>query len=352
MIHNTLLPLNSIQFIISHLQKYQTLVNCIFINKKWKHSIEYSYSNPFSLSKQQLLLFFPHLVQQNVYHCYDDRIINIPNVIWYYVPFELVEKNKNISHDYFKRIEFTLNDKQQYNYNSNYHVHSLASHLFENNHQLESIQLPSSLLRLEHSVFSHCNLLHSISINSPLQTIGQYCFSMCTSLCTIKLPASLSVLEEGVFSHCSSLKCLDLSMLSLQILNKRTFEYCTNLSSVILPLSLQKIEEDCFYNCISLSTLCLPSTLTFIGTRCFYECTSLSRLDLPSTISTMTSSDFTRTDTTQHQTQFCCWTEDFYDVIDNLESEIEVEIRFGIGKSCFYHCNFISKIFPSYCFDP
>lgn len=53
------------------------------------------------------------------------------------------------------------------------------------------------------------------------------------------------------------------------IVGKRLFEKCSNLTSVILPSGVTSIEEDAFVQCSSLTSVVIPSSVKVIGMSAF-----------------------------------------------------------------------------------
>ncbi len=61
---------------------------------------------------------------------------------------------------------------------------------------------------------------------------------------------------------------------------KYAFEYCDELTKVVLPDTIAEIEDYQFYGCEKLTTVEIPDSITAIGEQAFYCCTSLEEITL------------------------------------------------------------------------
>lgn len=70
-----------------------------------------------------------------------------------------------------------------------------------------------------------------------------------------------------------------------------TFQYCTNLQSVVIPEGVEEL--DCtFQGCENLTSVTLPSTLKIIGNAAFYECDNLTEINIPKGVTTIDGNAF------------------------------------------------------------
>ena len=63
-----------------------------------------------------------------------------------------------------------------------------------------------------------------------------------------------------------------------------TFNYCSLLTSVIIPNGISIIGSNTFYNCSALTSITIPSSVNAIGTSAFYYCTALSSITCNATV--------------------------------------------------------------------
>ena len=71
---------------------------------------------------------------------------------------------------------------------------------------------------------------------------------------------------------------------SVSIVGARTFENCTNITSITIPEDVSSLEEFAFFNCKNLTTINIPSSVTNIGNSTFLFCNKLSDINIPDVV--------------------------------------------------------------------
>lgn len=135
-------------------------------------------------------------------------------------------------------------------------VTGIGSFVFYMSLSLESVVIPSSVIRIGTGAFSTCTSLSTIdfSAGSTLTTIDGYAFYSCAALTSLDLPSS--VRSVGYYS----------------------FAFCTQLVSITLPEGMTTLGERAFYSCSALQTVHIPSTLETVGELAFHNCTSITAI--------------------------------------------------------------------------
>lgn len=208
------------------------------------------------------------------------------------------------------------------------------------NSQLQTINIPSSVIRIGNGAFSNTRLV-SVDIPQGVQEIGTKAFADCLSLRSITIPASVISIGAGAFD--SSVKSIIVSddnqsykTVSGDLYNKsgteliryvdnysrpdsfvipdtvttiapyafsrgyrlkeivipnsvitigsRAFDGCQYLEAITIPVGVTVIENGTFYNCYGLKTIIIPDTVVRIGVQAFYSCKALSSVYLPSSV--------------------------------------------------------------------
>ena len=106
------------------------------------------------------------------------------------------------------------------------------------------------------------------------EAIDDYAFYNCATLESITLPSTVVKIGTYAFGGCSSLKEIVLPT-SLTNLGLNAFERCTSLEKVTLPEGLPAIPTQAFMGCSALNELTIPSTVTAVGLQAFYGCNAL-----------------------------------------------------------------------------
>ena len=120
-----------------------------------------------------------------------------------------------------------------------------------------------------------------LSLEAPsVQTLEEKAFDYCTELKSFSLPVATSIGERAFHF------CVDLATVSLPkatSIGDWAFKDCGDLESVILPEAMS-IGESAFRPCIKLEVIALPKA-TSIGDKAFEGCRNLESVILPEVIS-------------------------------------------------------------------
>ncbi len=195
-------------------------------------------------------------------------------------------------------------------------VVSLRDFAFNNCFELKSIMIPEGLVDIPDSAFLGCNNLINISVSSKnkkydsrndcnaiIETstntlikgcskttipetvinIGYDAFEFCTELTDIIIPNS--VVNIGSYAFLSS------GLTSVTIPNSVTniengaFAYCEALTSVTMPEGIKMIADDIFSECSKLESITIPNSVWSIGNGAFSNCDSLKTINYTGTVS-------------------------------------------------------------------
>lgn len=133
---------------------------------------------------------------------------------------------------------------------------------------LTSIEIPSSLKRIESSAFKYCSSLTSITLPDNVTSIGDYAFQYCTSMSSFTFPSQMTFINSYVLAGCSALSSVTIPS-SVTSIGSSAFEGCSALTSVVIPNSVGRIGNKVFYNCTSLTSITIPSSVINIGSSAF-----------------------------------------------------------------------------------
>ena len=153
---------------------------------------------------------------------------------------------------------------------------------------LETIEIPSSVQAIKNGAFMNCESLQTVTFNEGLETIGHSAFCN-TAIEELKLPNSLKTIEEagtfrGTFQGCKNLKTVDLG--GVETIGNYAFRYCESLESVTMN-SVKTIGGDAFNGCTLLKTISLNEGIELIKYESFANCTSLAAIEIPSSVQTI-----------------------------------------------------------------
>ena len=148
---------------------------------------------------------------------------------------------------------------------------------------------PSSGAELGSYVFSGCEQLVEIALDSKISVLGDVVFGGCTALERVTLPA-LDYLGSYTFAQTPALKSVTFAA-EAKVTGNYTFaaqsaEDRTNLTSVTLGTQLTTIGEGAFFNCASLTSIDLKGA-EVVEANAFFGCSSLSSVTGLSSVKTI-----------------------------------------------------------------
>ncbi len=147
---------------------------------------------------------------------------------------------------------------------------------------LESFVIPDSVTSIGTNNFSGCNSLTSLTIGSGLQSIGDKLAggAELTSI-TISPQNTSFVLEDNLLLTADGKELIKATVQStgtipdtLETIRGYAFEYCSNITSVVIPGNVTTIGEGAFYGCDNLTSVEIPSSVTSIAGNAFLDCSS------------------------------------------------------------------------------
>ncbi|MBR4063417.1 MAG: leucine-rich repeat protein [Clostridia bacterium] len=149
--------------------------------------------------------------------------------------------------------------------------------------------------------FSGCSELQSIEIPNTIIEIGQNAFEMCTGLTSIKISENVEIIDSNAFWQCTKLETVVIPD-SVTRLGYSAFGYCSSLIRVILPKCINSIEAGLFNGCTNLQNVVIPDNVTIIGNYAFVSCSSLESVSIPSQVCSIEMSAFTACTTLENFT--------------------------------------------------
>ena len=171
----------------------------------------------------------------------------------------------------------------------------IPAEAFKNRRQLEVVELPEGLIRIENEAFHSCETLKRINIPSTVTEIGncafQYCSFKCYEELVIDLPSNLCRLGQRAFQFCQSLQRINIPS-GVTAIEQEIFWDCVSLKVVSLPEGLESIGVSAFYHCESLVSVNLPSSLKVVGMAAFQSCRVLNEVHMPDTIQSIEEETF------------------------------------------------------------
>ena len=188
--------------------------------------------------------------------------------------------------------------------------------MFARAKNLKAIVLPENTLKIDYHAFGDCELLKEVTIPEGCTEIDQ-AFSSNRNLETVNLPSSLVRFASNNFAYCPNVKAINVDDNNLQFKSvdgvlyskdgKRLIRfannkcqqyniingtveigenafYCSNVEFVNIPTSVTVIGKFAFYSSKKLKEILIPNSVREIGYEAFQYCSDLTSLTLSSQI--------------------------------------------------------------------
>ena len=177
-------------------------------------------------------------------------------------------------------------------------VTTLATNVFRNNTDVNTVKLSPNLKEIQDYAFENCSNLLNLPLPNKLEKIGSYAFSGCTKLTGIELPSSLKELGKYAFSGCTNLINITIPT-NLKIISEYAFSG-SNVKEITLPYGLNPdlwdsafrehasletvyiecnhLSDHCFYNSPKIKKIYIKSTVRSLGDYAFHQCDNLTSI--------------------------------------------------------------------------
>ena len=120
-------------------------------------------------------------------------------------------------------------------------------------------------------------------INYSVILIPTSAFQYCSSLTSIIIPDGVTSIGGSAFSGCASLTNVTIGE-GVTSIGFQAFDGCRSLISIVIPDSVTEIDEYAFSWCSSLTSIVIPDGITSIGGMTFTECSSLTSIVIPGSV--------------------------------------------------------------------
>lgn len=165
-------------------------------------------------------------------------------------------------------------------------VTELPSGAFANLRNVESVEMPDSVVKVGSRLFAGCSSLRHAKLSANLKAISNNMFTSCP-LEEIEIPSSVTRIGDNAFYYWADedigLKRVVLPK-AVKKIGRYAFAYQRQLTEIVLNEGLKEIDDYAFENCHSLKSIHLPNTLTTLGNYVFYNAGLHGSLFIPKSV--------------------------------------------------------------------
>lgn len=157
-----------------------------------------------------------------------------------------------------------------------------SSEMFRNCKQLEEVQLPSTLTKINSGTFRGCSKIKSVAIPSSVTIIEEYAFEDCNDLTSLEIPGSVTDIGYRAFAYGTTATQLIFNE-GLQVIGGYAFRNWEQITSLTIPNSMDTINERAFLFNYRLANLDLGTGVRVIGDFAFEEI-AITELVIPASV--------------------------------------------------------------------
>jgi len=118
-------------------------------------------------------------------------------------------------------------------YGKTYPIKYIDEEAFLHNNYITSVEIPSSIIKIDTQAFYDCYSLEEIVFNEGLEEIGIEAFYNCSDLKSVTFPTTLKEIKNSAFYSCDSLSTVTINH-EIERIGLQAFAYCGSLSKIVL----------------------------------------------------------------------------------------------------------------------
>ena len=127
------------------------------------------------------------------------------------------------------------------------------------------VKIPDNVIEIADRAFEKCMDIKAVIIPKSVKRIGAYAFHD-SHIETLIIEDGVEVIEERAFASCKFLSNIYLGS-SIKILKKGAFQWCANISTILLPKNTEELYDEVFESSNFLLSVYMHRKLEYYGVR-------------------------------------------------------------------------------------
>lgn len=143
-----------------------------------------------------------------------------------------------------------------------------------------TLKIPEGVLGVASEAFKGMTSLKNVTFPISLRFIGADAFAGCTQLAELTLPDNIVEIADGAFRDCTWVQNVKMSS-NLERIGAAAFANCAYLPNIVCADGLEEIGVGAFSNCWRMTSVSLPASLDIVGHDAFWNCKNLGGVTVP-----------------------------------------------------------------------
>lgn len=132
-------------------------------------------------------------------------------------------------------------------------VVAIGKKAFAHRNDVKKIQIPESVKYIGRQAFYNCTQLKSVTLPPMLKEMGNEAFAM-SGIESIHIPGTLASINERMFSFCNKLSQVQIDS-GVSAIGDYAFSECASLEEIVLPYSINRLGEFVFDSVLTRKTV-------------------------------------------------------------------------------------------------
>lgn len=154
----------------------------------------------------------------------------------------------------------------------------IGKSVFQDCKNLQSVNIPKDIKRIEYATFMGCSSLASVVLPEGVEYIGIVAFQGCANLESINFPSSINEIDQSAFSN-TALTTVNIQGNGNTTIGKEAFRLCQNVKTIEID-GVVSIGDDAFWHCWRAESVVIGNNVKKIGGRAFVYCDLLESVTL------------------------------------------------------------------------
>ena len=155
----------------------------------------------------------------------------------------------------------------------------MGKSVFQDCKNLQSVNIPKDIKRIEYATFMGCESLTSVVLPEGVEYIGVFAFQGCLNLESINFPNSINEIDQYACSN-TALTAVNIQGNGQTTIGNEAFRLCQNVKKIEIGDGVVSIGDNAFWHCWRAESVVIGNHVKTIGADAFNACDLMTSLTL------------------------------------------------------------------------